>query len=138
MRIQKEKTESQRNVHRGICRFFFSSLSLFPIPILSRKKICSRKWWGLTPLPKIIDCYWGKILSIQCSKDKKKYDLLGKVVKSCLKIQTGAASLERFFSDNKNMFKSEGTNLRNETLMGLKRRCIAELLVDLTTSISSL
>jgi hypothetical protein len=71
--------------------------------------------------PKRLDHYWSKIFSMESSTGGVKYKLLCIVVKSCLCLQHGNASVERSLSDNKNTLTVTRSNLGDETLMGLRR-----------------
>ena len=75
----------------------------------------------LMDVPKRLDHYWAKVLKIKSESGTKKYSLLSKVVKSCLSLHNGNASVERSLSDNKNTLTSERTKLSDEALMGLRK-----------------
>ena len=71
---------------------------------------------------KRLDHYWAKILKVVSLSDgSRKYNVLSKVVKSCLSIPNGDAGAERSLPDNKNMLVSERTNLKPETIVGMRR-----------------
>ena len=71
---------------------------------------------------KRLDHYWAKILKIVSLSDgSRKYNVLRKVVKSCLPVPSGNAGAERSMSDNKNMLVSQRTNLKPETIAGMRR-----------------
>ena len=69
----------------------------------------------------LTDYYWSKILQITSSSGDRKYTHLSKVVKSYLFIPNENANVERSLSDNKNVLTSERTNIKEETLMVLRR-----------------
>ena len=62
-----------------------------------------------------------RFFQISSSSGDRKCTHLSKVVKSCLSIPNGNANVERSLSDNKKTLASEHTNLKKETLMGLRR-----------------
>ena len=68
-----------------------------------------------------VDLYYSKIFEIEFDSGDKKYDLLSKLIMSCLSIQNGNADVERSLSDNKNTQTPERTKLGHDTLMGLRR-----------------
>ena len=55
------------------------------------------------------------------NSNQKKYELLGKLIKSCLSISNGNADVKRSLSDNKNTLTVERTNLSDEALVALRR-----------------
>ena len=71
---------------------------------------------------KRLDHYWVKILkTVSLSHGSRKYNVLSKVVKSCLSVPNDNAGAERSLSDNKNMLVSERTNLKPKTTVGMWR-----------------
>ena len=48
-----------------------------------------------------VDLYYSKIFEIEFDSGEKKYDLLSKLIMSCLSIQNGNADVECSLSDNK-------------------------------------
>ena len=71
---------------------------------------------------KRLDHCWAKILkTVSLTIGSRKYNILSKVVKSCLSVPNGNAGAERSLSDNKNMLVSEQNNLSPETIVGIQR-----------------
>ena len=70
---------------------------------------------------KHIDKYCANIFNMKNMMGEPKFKLLRLVINSALSLQNGNASVERSLSDNKNTLTKTRTNLRAETLVGLRR-----------------
>ena len=75
-----------------------------------------KKWQSNTCWFVLFQNIWNRIWQWE-----KKYDLLSKLIMSCLSIQNGNAGVECSLSDNKNTQTPERTKLGHDTLMGLRR-----------------
>ena len=109
--------------------------SLLPHVITEREISLAQDQWKLLQMETVseswhtnedgthkrLDVYWAKIFDIKSDNGEKKYDLIAKVMKSCLTLQNGNAAVERSLSDNKNTLTAKRTNLSDDTLMGLRR-----------------
>ena len=81
-------------------------------------------WFRDTKSGKMIrvDEYWQNIFEIRSANSTNaKYPCLRKVVKTLLSLPNGNADVERSLSDNKNTLTAERTNLKEETLVALRR-----------------
>ena len=68
-----------------------------------------------------IDEYWQHIFDIKNAAGNEKFRHIENLIKTCLSIHHGNASVKRSLSDNKNVLTKERTPPSEETLIGLQR-----------------